>query len=324
MTNQYLSRRERTRKRRRSVRRVLALTIAVIGGILIYHAIPPQNPILLSPLPTGYTAADSFILNIFTNTQAVPTEEALTAQIQELVDSRWTDYSILVVDLSGDTIVDIRSSRVFEAASVNKVPILAVLMYEVQRDILDLSSTYTLEEDHVQAYGTGSIQADPIGTIYTIEELAERMIRESDNTAAHVLNQYIIGASTTQARIEDWELTRTHIANNTTTNQDMFVLFESIYTGNIANRTHTDQMLTMLTDSAFEDRLPRLLPEYTVVYHKIGTEAGIVHDVGIVETDTTSYYIGILTRDDDPQERIKSDIARVSRMVYDYMAQSTQ
>ena len=83
----------------------------------------------------------------------------------------------------------INDSLIFTAASINKLPIVVTLYDAVQRENLKLEDTATIQADDIQAYGTGSLQYEGSGGIYTLKTLARLMINESDNTAAHVLDR---------------------------------------------------------------------------------------------------------------------------------------
>ena len=94
---------------------------------------------------------------------------------------------------------------------------------------------------------------------------------------------------------------------------------KKIYEGNIANPAYTQEMLAFFKDGEFEDRIPGLLPKNVSVYHKIGTDIGFLHDVGVVVGPTTTYYIGIFTSDITDEKETTKLMAEVSKLVYDYL-----
>jgi beta-lactamase class A len=109
------------------------------------------------------------------------------------------------------------------------------------------------------------------------------------------------------------------MVNNKTSNKDMGIIMEKIYHEKLANRGLTQEMLSFLKNSDFEDRIPALLPKDVTVYHKIGNGIGFVHDVGIVEGAKTKYYIGILTSDITKEVEATKTAALISKIVYDFM-----
>jgi len=80
-----------------------------------------------------------------------------------------------------------------------------------------------------------------------------------------------------------------------------------------------EEMLSFMTDSDFEERIPGLLPENTAVYHKIGNQVGVIHDAGIVSDGTVLYYVGILTSNLRDEEGAKELEAKLSKIIYDFM-----
>ncbi|HEV8384379.1 MAG TPA: serine hydrolase [Candidatus Acidoferrales bacterium] len=72
---------------------------------------------------------------------------------------------------------------------------------------------------------------------------------------------------------------------NCTTPEEMTSLFEKIATGQAAEKPATEQMLRILSQQQFNQRLPRWLPGNVRVEHKTGTLNGpvwVVNDAGII------------------------------------------
>lgn len=99
----------------------------------------------------------------------------------------------------------------------------------------------------------------------------------------------------------------------------MAALMKKMVNGNIANVAWTQEMLSFMKDSDFEDRLPKNLPPDTPVYHKIGTQVAAVHDVGVVVGPTSTYYIGIFTENVPDEEQAAELVSNLSKKVYDFM-----
>lgn len=257
--------------------------------------------------------------NIFSFLQHKKNPDELKAIVKNIASKSLRNYSIVVKDYTSNFQMNINESVIFTAASVNKIPILAALYYFVQKGEIDLDTDITLQKEDIQDYGTGSIRYDPVGSVYSIKTLAQLMIQKSDNTAAYLLSNQVIGISKAQALINSWGLTQTDLVNNKTSNKDIGIIFEKIYKGGVANLGLTQEILSLLSESDFEDRLPALLPNNAKVYHKIGTEVNTIHDVGIVELDKVKYYIGIFSTDVTSEKEAIKKLAEVSKKVFDFM-----
>lgn len=274
-----------------------------------------SNAEIISPLPDGYKA-DTSILR-FIKPKKDP--DVLQDKIKQRIGNAWDNYSILVIDYNSPFVLGINESTIYAAASINKVPILAAIYDKAQRGQVDFDKVITVQKEDIQDYGTGSIRYDPPGSTYSIKTLVRLMMQKSDNTAAFLLANYIIGLSAVQSYINQNGLTQTDMVKNKTSNKDMAILFEKIYRRKITNPALSDEMLGFMADSDFEDRLPGLLPKGTKVFHKIGTGTGAVHDVGVVEHGKTVYYIGMFTSDVGDEEQAAKLVAEVSREIFDFM-----
>lgn len=289
---------------------IVIFLILLFLGFLKRSLTGEKDQGIVSPLPEG-------IISIFSSK---PKDQAnLLNEIKKIIDKSPGSWSIYVYDLTTNQGFGINETAIFTAASVNKVPILAVLYHLTDKGEIDLDQQVTLQASDIQNYGTGSIRYDPPGTTYSLKTLARLMMEKSDNTAAHLLGRQIIGFDKIQELLDAWGLTQTNMEENKTSLGDLLKLFLKIYRGELAGQALTAEMIGFMDDSDFEDRIPALLPKGTKVYHKIGDEVGNIHDVGIVELDKGTYFIGVLTSDIVDELAAKKTIAQISKLVFKYM-----
>lgn len=239
--------------------------------------------------------------------------------INRVIDDTWSDYSIVVEDYTSDFKLLVTEGQIYVAASVNKIPILAALYYYANNGEIDLNRDITIQANDIQDYGTGSIRYQGAGSVYSVKTLAKLMIKQSDNTAAYVIANHIVGFPRLKAIVAQWGMTQTDMVKNTTSNGDIAKLFRMIYEGKITDQAHTQEILSFLKDTEFETRLPAKLPDEATIYHKIGTEVGIIHDAGIVTNGKQTYYIGVFTKGATEGEATDALMADVSKAVYEYM-----
>lgn len=315
--------RQRVNKRKRFIRFFLFLVILFLPVYFLFR--PHQSAAVISPIPDDFNApisqtptevAHTSLLNFLSKAKK---PDNLKTPLKALADKKWNNYSILVVDFNSDFVMGLNESAIYEAASVNKIPILATLWHKASQGNIDLTKTITMQAKDVQDYGTGSMRYDRIGTVYSIQTLARLMIQKSDNTAAYIIANHILKLSEIQSYIESLGATQTDMMKNTTSNKDIALLFQKIFNGNVANTALTAEMIGLLKDTDFEDRLPAMLPDGVTVYHKIGTGVGAVHDVGVVEFEKNKYYIGIFTNDITDEEQTSEEVAQISKAVFEFM-----
>ena len=92
-----------------------------------------------------------------------------------------------------------------------------------------------------------------------------------------------------------------------------------IYEEKVTDKAATLEMLSFLKDTDFETRLPAGLPDEATIYHKIGTETGIVHDAGIVTNGKVTYYVGVFTNGVAEGETTDALFAKLSKTIYEFM-----
>lgn len=293
----------------------LTIFILVFFGFLWFNARPKESRII-SPIPESPTPKQQ---SVFSFLQRKKTPSDLADKVNNTIGDEWNDYSVMVEDYNTDFSMGLSETEIFTAASVNKVPILAALYYQAQNGKIDLDRDITLQQNEIQDYGTGSLRYAEPGTVYSIKTLARLMIKQSDNTAAYILGNEIVGLDTIQSLVQQWGMTQTDLVNNKTSNKDISLLFRKIYDEKIVNHAYTQEMLSFLKDTDFETRLPKELPDTVTVFHKIGTEVGTIHDAGIVTDGELTYYIGVFTNDQTDDASSEKLIAKISKVVYDYL-----
>jgi len=252
-------------------------------------------------------------INLSMNT----TEEDLQKEIEKLTEGKGGSYSIYYKNLDNKKTFGINTNQINTGASVNKVPIVAALYLLAKEGKISLDERVTIQKDDVQDYGTGSIRYQEMPQTYSLRNLAKLAMKQSDNTAAHVI-ELKIGEENVQKLVDSWGMKQTNMVENKTSVYDMSILFEKIYSGHITDEAHTKELLEFMTNTDFEDRLSAKLPKTATVYHKTGDEEGYLHDVGIIKTEKGTYYLGIMTSDvGGKEEDTKKIISEISKIIFD-------
>ena len=252
-------------------------------------------------------------INLSTN----PKEVDLKKDVEKIIKDKKGFYSIYYKDLNSGNYFAIDEKQIQTGVSVNKLPIIAALYYLDKQGKLSLDDKITIQKDDVQDYGTGSIRYQEMPQTYSLRNLAKLALKQSDNTAAHVI-ELKIGEENVQKLADSWGLRQTNMVNNKTTVYDMSLLFEKIYKNGITDQARTNEMLGFMTKTDFEDRLTARLPSNVKIYHKTGDGEGSVHDIGIIQTEKGAYILGVMTSDiGEAEEETKNTIAEISKKVFD-------
>jgi beta-lactamase class A len=233
----------------------------------------------------------------------------------------------VVFDPSSGKTVTLNADERFLAASLTKLPVLFTLYRSAARGEVDLEDEISMLSSDVQAYGTGVLYTHRVGYTMTLRECAEFMIKESDNTAWVMLNRYL-GRQNVEAALYDIgaRSTRYWIPNTTTPN-DVLLMLKAIADPSYTNPELSAEMLDLMTDTSFEDRLPQLLPEGTRVAHKIGSYGDTFSDAGIVfpegSYDTEDAYFIVVIAGDTTEWTARSGIQDMSLTTYRLLGEPT-
>ena len=250
--------------------------------------------------------------------------EALAAGIESIIGRYPGTYGVLVWQPASGKRVAVNADWSFPAASIAKLPVLLALYREAAEGTLDLDEPIQILPTDVQP-GTGVLKYRPPGTIVTLRECAYHLISNSDNTAWRILER----------RLGEWRIfaelanigayyTNYGYARHTTTPEDVLKMLGHISDPGYTSPALSGEMLSGMTDTAFEDRLPRGVPENTRVAHKIGilddsfADAGVVYPQGREED---AYYIVVLS-DNTTEQASRAAMREISRAVYGALTRS--
>jgi beta-lactamase class A len=305
--------RDRTRRHARNQRRRLRRRRG--WPLLIFG-------ILLSLLVANYVLSDSersakttAIASVDRLTSAKPPQPPAPARAQAVKELRSKlpgisqshagTHGVVVFDpYSGET-ASLNADRRFVAASLSKLYALLALYRAASRGQLSLDDKITMHSSDVWAYGTGVLGSHPskypVGYTMTLRECARFMIKESDNTAELMLHRYL-GDERIEAELHRIGATSTRYwqPTNTTTPNDIMLVLKAIADPSYTTQELSTDILELMTDTSFEDRLPQPLPEGTRVSHKIGSYESTFSDAGIVFPDQSGdtdreYYIVVFS-----------------------------
>jgi len=223
--------------------------------------------------------------------------EELRSKVLEISETHAGTEGVVIFDpYSGETLT-LNADRRFIAASLSKLSVLLTLYKAAARGEVNLNDKITMRPSDVWAFGTGVLHTYPVGYTMTLRKCAEFMIKESDNTAELMLNRYL-GKDKIEAELERIGADSTIYwhPTNTTTPNDVLLVLKAIASPSYTSPELSAEMLELMTNTSFENRLSGPLPKGTRVAHKIGSYESTFSDAGIVfpeghEEAGQEYYI---------------------------------
>ena len=227
---------------------------------------------------------------------------ALEAELQRTAAEHLGIYGVVVSDPASGARASLNPEEAFEAASLAKLPVMLALYRAAATGEVDLEEEITLRASDVRPYGSGVLKDYPVGTKMTLRECAFYLMKESDNSAWIMLERYL-GRPAVVAVLQRLGVENLAYGGYTygyrTNPEDVVVMLKAVSDPGFTSPELSKEMLNAMTNTAYEDRLPALLPEDVRIAHKIGSYDHTFSDAGVVFFQNSSgskrrYFIAVL------------------------------
>ena len=266
----------------------------------------------------------------------------LKDQISRLMRNQGT-IAVAFKDLNSREELVINAQESFHAASTMKTPVLIEVFKQIEEGKFSLRDSLIIKNEF-KSIVDGSVYtlnaADDseqklyalIGKQRTINELVTDMIIYSSNLATNMIIELVgaqnvmktmreLGANSIQVLrgVEDGKAFEKGL-NNTTTANDLMIIFETIAKGRVVSPGASQQMIDILLHQQFNKIIPAKLPPDVKVAHKTGNITGVLHDSGIIFLpDGHTYILILLSKGIENEENATNLLATISEMIYKYV-----
>ncbi len=231
---------------------------------------------------------------------------------QAVDDGRAREIGLYVRDMSSGASFGLGADRPFTVASLGKLPLLMALLMteEITPGALQARAFYPLWLDENDEQTIAPRSAVRPGKSYTLAELAEAMIAESDNNATSLLLDAVDKETHGRVLIDLglrtlWDVVDEN-GESTVTPRSYGLLFRVLYNATYLGEGSSVRALELLSRATIERGLRAGLPEGVTVAHKFGEYARLrrgvqeqqFHDCGIVYHPARPYLACVMTRGD--------------------------
>jgi len=269
-------------------------------------------------LRTAKTLRDEFVEiegQGWVNKAFVTEKDNRMEKVQELLNSKYNSpsYGIYVKQVATGNTAGINPQKEMYSASVTKLPYLYYVQEQLNKKVISPTTTYKYipEVNHFKGSyepeGSGSLSKTPDGKDYSVQELEDKIAKESDNVGHNILNYYV-----THQSDQDFQKTLDKIAKKHWDVEKRDASAEMA--GNVMEAVYQQNgsIIEALSSTKFDhQRIARDLP--VKVAHKIGDAYDFRHDVAIVYTNSP-YVIAIFTDHSDYET-----ISKISKDVYEVL-----
>lgn len=288
----------------------------------------------------------AFILFLFFLQGKIVMAQSLN-ELKVNIENRFTgiegNYAVAFYNFEDGGKILINEKENFHAASTMKTPIMLEIFKQHEEGKLSLNDSVIIKNEFKSIVDSSIYSMDLsedsgenlyefIGRKRTIRELVYDMITVSSNLATNILIEFAgaknvmetmkqLGADDIKVLrgVEDIKAFRLGM-NNTVTACDLMLLFKAIEQAEIVSAESSKEMIKILSEQKFKDRIPAKLPSHIKVAHKTGWITGVGHDSGIVYLpDGRKYILILLSKNVKDDERMKEAQNDVSKMIFDHL-----
>lgn len=230
-------------------------------------------------------------------------------------------YAVYIKNLKTGEEYGVREHEKFKSASLYKLWTMGAVYTQVEAGKLEKDDVISASIESLnKQFGISTEEAELTeGEITkTVDQAIEQMIVISHNYSAILLTSKI-KLATVRDFLNAYGLSGSKVGSDLpeTTAADIGRYYELLYKKEIVNEIYSDEMMARLKRQQLNDRIPKLLPEGTVVAHKTGELYGFKHDAGIVFAPKGDYIIVMLSESKSPAAAAER-MAQLSKDIYDY------
>lgn len=212
--------------------------------------------------------------------------------------------SIYFRDLTNGGSFEVGDEVFYKPASLMKLPTVIAAYKKIESDasFADKRVTVTTDSDVSQTIKSGP--SAEVGDTYTVLELIDKSIRDSDNVAHSALIE-TVGPLDIEQVLADFNVPQYSTANEYALSPRTYAsFFRILYNATYLSDKNSENLLSLLANTNFRDGLRASVPEEIEIAHKFGerainyadgTEEKQLHDCGIVYTKRP-YLVCIMTK----------------------------
>jgi beta-lactamase class A len=256
-----------------------------------------------------------------------PLKQAVNAYVSKVKSGeKVEEMAVYYRNLNTSQWVGVNAEEKFSPASMLKVALLLAILRMSEDDPTLLSRKVVangVEEIVKQQQDYPPAHPMVSGRTYSVRELLEKLIIDSDNAANQTL--YKVAEDARVMRVyDDLKMHRPAEYDPGYSAAEYSRLFRTLYNGTYLSRAQSEYALTLLSKAAFTAGMVAGVPEGTTVSHKFGirtiinkndTHSRELHDCGIVYYPEHPYFLCVMTRGSD-LPTLENVIAEASRIAW--------
>lgn len=291
---------------------VVVSALYIREKFFVFHA--PENPYPLIDFSRNFIDQKYFFTSI----------EPLRVRMKEIVaayEKKGTRIGVYFEFLNTGANISINQDERFWPASLSKMTTVFAVMKKIENGEWTPSNEMVLFYDD-QDDRFGELYKKNPGTTFTIEELLKETLIHSDNTAHRILVRNLESKDYTDI-FQALGVEELYDKNYDITAKEYSRIFRALYNASYLNRKHSQQILTWLSESPFDELLGSGIPDEVIFSHKIGEEyEEVVYlDSGIAYVPYRPYLITVMVdiKKGGTKENAEKIMGELSKEAYEYV-----
>jgi beta-lactamase class A len=259
--------------------------------------------------------------------------ENLIKNLDDMIKDSKENVSILITELNNPKYIYRYNDKIkMISASTIKVPIMLAVLEEVKNGSINLDDKILVHKSDIlsdtEIFENGE-------NYYSLYELINWMIIDSDNTATNVIikkfgmnkiNDYISKVLNLKLTVlERYMLDKQAMENglnNYTSQEDMLNIFATLFNKDILNYELCDKAIEILYNQRCQDQVMRYIYQPVKYAHKTGSLDYLNHDVGVMKINNKYFYIGISVYNSKNKKGNKRLIGNLGKTIYEYLKEN--
>jgi hypothetical protein len=310
-------------------------------GFVLGYWVKPTKKVLSTQAIRSHAKKYTFISPLLAVNRAdidtpSPIYTALDTSVKKYITDQTSsggasDVSVYFINYGKSGSFALDENKAYSPASLLKVVVMVAYLKQSDTDPSILTRRLTYNPSIAQTSQSVPFEAPSmlvVGRAYTVEDLINKMIIDSDNGAMNLLldnadSKYLNDFYTELGVHGPVEGSSASLYTISATDYSLF--FRILYNGTYLSDDTSEKALSILSKSTYADGLIAGLPAGSLVAHKYGEHVNgtadhidsvELHDCGIAYVKNGPYLLCVMTKGTS-LPGLQATIAHISKMIYD-------
>lgn len=296
---------------------ISVVTVSFLALFFLYRAVAASDEATYQQMVKTYPYLSKRILKENENDLLLNFVE-LRKKLRTAVASYGDSFAVFFEYLPTGMTIGVNEKKDFDLASLLKVPYVMAYYAQQEQEGLSVNPTVTIEEGDLDNQ-FGELWQRGFGARITLEEAVKLALVYSDDTAIRVLKRRVSQQAYEQVYEGlDIELVQERGDLPKMSAKSYTSILKALYFSSILTKVHSQEILALLAQTPFDDKLVSGVPKGIPVAHKIGViNEDVYSDCGAIYEPQRPYLLCMIFQTTEDVARVR--MKEISSMVYEYV-----